>query len=90
MNRLLKLKELQFFTGNPSVNIFSGTLLLRDIDDIENSESQCIAIISIPYSFTLSDILPKFIDFLEFITRIMVIKTELPNFYTLILEFEYS
>jgi hypothetical protein len=87
-DRFLKIRELEFFTGNPSVSLFSGCLILKNVDFLENSKSLLLAIISIPDCFELSFIIQKFNDFMPFIVQIMVIKTEFPNYYSLILRFD--
>ena len=88
LDRFIKINELQFFTGNPSVSLTSGCIILKNCDNLENTKSLYVAIISIPDCFELSYIIQQFNDFVPFINHIIVLKTELPNYYCLALKFK--
>ncbi len=70
------------------MNFKSGYLVLTECENIQKSTSLFIAIISIPDSFKLPEILMKFEDFMEFISKIIVLKTEIAHFYSLVLKFK--
>ncbi len=62
--------------------------MLQECENLNKRKTLFVGVISIPDCFELYEILPKFNEFMKSIVEIIILKTEFPNYYTLVLHFK--